>query len=226
MAVLSPIGYRFGWWNVHVALLVLLKWAAIGAGVALVASLAAALLSRPASGRKGFGLALSGLIIGSVVAGLPAWQAAKARSLPLIHDITTDTGNPPRFVALAEVRKAAPNGLEYEGATTAREQEQAYPDITPHFSQLPPDRLFARAESVARASGWDIAAMVPAEGRIEATDTSLLYGFKDDVVIRITPTGQGSRLDMRSMSRVGLSDVGVNATRIRKFFERLAASGG
>lgn len=217
VAMLSPIGYRLGWWDVHMALLVLLKCAAIGGLAAFAVSPVAMLLTRPRSGKRGFALAVLGLAIGAAVAVPLAWQGAKARR--------TDTVAPPGFVALAEVRKAAPNGADYAGEAVAHQQAQAYPEIAPHESTLPPAQLFARAEQLANDSGWMIAETVPAEGRIEATATSLLFGFKDDVVIRIAPTARGSRLDMRSASRVGRSDVGVNAARIGKFLARLTATG-
>ena len=225
VAMLSPIGYRLGWWDVHMALLVLLKFAAIGGLAAFAVSPVAMLLTRPRSGKRGFALAVLGFAIGASVAGPLAWQSAKARRLPLIHDITTDTVAPPGFVALAGVRKAAPNGADYAGEAVAHQQAQAYPEIAPHESTLPPAQLFARAEQLANDSGWTIAEIVPAEGRIEATATSLLFGFKDDIVIRIAPTARGSRLDMRSASRVGRSDVGVNAARIGKFLAHLTATG-
>jgi uncharacterized protein (DUF1499 family) len=81
--------------------------------------------------------------------------------------------------------------------------------------------MFKRAEATARAMGWEIVAAEPGEGRIEATDTTMWFGFKDDIVIRIVPEGEGSRLDIRSMSRVGKSDLGKNADRIRKFLAAL-----
>jgi uncharacterized protein (DUF1499 family) len=86
---------------------------------------------------------------------------------------------------------------------------------------LPPERSFEEALATAVDQGWEIAAAVPAEGRIEATDTTLWWGFKDDVVIRITPENAGSRLDIRSKSRVGLGDVGTNAARIEAYLEKL-----
>jgi uncharacterized protein (DUF1499 family) len=86
---------------------------------------------------------------------------------------------------------------------------------------VPPGKVFNDAQRVARDMGWEIVAAVPGEGRIEATDTTLLYGFTDDVVVRITPSGQGTRVDVRSVSRMGKSDIGVNAKRIRTFLAKL-----
>ena len=95
---------------------------------------------------------------------------------------------------------------------------------TPAVIEAPAAKVFERALAVAQAMGWAIVASVPGEGRIEATDTTLLYGFKDDVVVRIAPDGDASRVDVRSVSRVGKSDVGVNAKRIRKFLSKLSVA--
>jgi uncharacterized protein (DUF1499 family) len=94
----------------------------------------------------------------------------------------------------------------------------------PALLEQPPAQAFQRAERAARAMGWEIVAVAPESLRIEATDTTLLFGFKDDIVIRIAAAGSGSRVDVRSLSRVGKSDFGVNAKRIRKFMQQLAAS--
>lgn len=222
---LSPLGYRLGLWGTTVALIYLVGAGVVVAGLGFIVSLVAAFRTRSATGNKSFTIAVVGLVI-SVLAGLfPLSQAVRANRLPSIHDITTDTENPPAFVALADTRRSAPNGLEYEGTETAVQQKQAYPSIAPLRSKLSGDELFALAEKTARALGWEIVAAVPGKGRIEATATSALYGFKDDIVIRIAAEGTGSRLDMRSMSRVGKSDIGVNAGRIANFLHRLRASG-
>jgi uncharacterized protein (DUF1499 family) len=144
-----------------------------------------------------------------------------ASSVPPIHDITTDTANPPVFVAIAPLRAEAPNGVEYKAEDNAAQQQEAYPDIEPLVTDVPPAEMFSRAEATARAMNWEIVATSPEEGRIEATDTTMWFGFKDDVVIRITPEGEGSRLDIRSMSRVGKSDIGKNAERIRAFLAKV-----
>ena len=215
--VLSPIGYRLGLWDAGFALRKLLAMATIAAVVALVLCVLAFIFSKMSGATLNTGRVLVGFTLSALLAGYVLLQLNNVQSLPYIHDITTDTANPPTFVALADARKAAPNGLEYKGAEIAEKQKQAYPDITPLISTLPPNELFAKAEAAARASGWEIAAADASQGRIEATQTTLLYGFKDDVVIRIVAKDGGSQLDMRSMSRVGQSDVGVNAKRIREF---------
>jgi hypothetical protein len=141
-----------------------------------------------------------------------------------IHDITTDTDDPPQFVALYALRLKTFNGPEYGGEKIARIQKAAYPDIAPRVLDEPPPRAFERAHAAVRLMGWHIAAAVAEEGRIEATATTPLLRFKDDVVIRVRPQGSGSRIDVRSKSRLGRSDLGANAKRIRKYFEVLDAA--
>jgi Protein of unknown function (DUF1499) len=188
-------------------------YAAGAAAVLAAAWILFALIGRSAAG---FGALLVALIVAGAAAYMPITMRMTAQKLPVIHDITTDTANPPVFNALAPVRAGAPNGVDYK--TDPAEQQKGYPDIAPLIApEVSPADMFKRAEATARAMGWEIAAAVPEEGRIEATETTQWWGFKDDIVIRIAPEGAGSRLDIRSMSRVGKSDIGKNAERIRKF---------
>lgn len=141
--------------------------------------------------------------------------------LPRIHDISTDTANPPKFVAVLPLRLGARNPVDYAPAT-ALQQKSGYPDIAPLTLSVPPAEAFARAERAANALGWTIVATAAVEGRLEATDTTPLFGFKDDIVVRVTPaTDGGSIVDVRSLSRVGGSDFGTNAKRVRAFLRRM-----
>src|SRR6266540_4924844 len=223
--LLAPLGYRLGVWDVRFALLTLVKWATMASLAAFVVCLLAAVGGWVRHHRGDRGYAYVGLLLSVLCAGVPLYHYAQAQRVPAIHDITTDTVHPPTFVALGAARTAAPNGLAYEGATVAAAQQRAYPDLVPYLSPLSPATLFAQAEAVARTLGWEIVAAEPQQGRLEATDTSLLFGFTDDIVIRITPHARGSQLDIRSMSRVGRSDVGVNAHRIRRFLTQVAYLG-
>ena len=103
----------------------------------------------------------------------------------------------------------------------AQQQREGYPDLAPATLPVPRDQAFDRALAVAQAEGWEIVTADKASGRIEATDTTRWFGFKDDIVVRLTPWGSGTRVDMRSVSRVGRSDVGTNARRIEGFFDAL-----
>jgi len=212
--------YRLG--LVHLTdVLVLMRWGAwIGLGAAAVA-LVGAWITRPGAQRRGFALTLAGAVAGAVAFGVPFALLHSAKASPPIHDITTDTENPPRFVAIIALRQGSPNSVEYQGEAVAGRQRMAYPDIRPVTLAEPPDAAFKRALTAARDIGWQIVATVPAQGRIEATDTTLWFGFKDDIVVRVTPTAVGSRLDVRSVSRLGEGDLGKNAARIRAYVRRL-----
>lgn len=148
----------------------------------------------------------------------------KAESLPFIHDITTDTENPPAFKAVLPLRADADNPSEYGGPEIAEQQKKAYSDVKPLDFPFDKARAFEMSLQTAQDLGWEIVDSNSDEGRIEATDTTLFFGFKDDVVIRLTPLegGASTRIDVRSVSRVGKSDVGANAARIRKFLGKLS----
>ena len=222
-ALASGAGYRLGLWHFRTGFLIL-RWAGYVALGAAALSLLGAVVARPGTRRGGLVLGLAGVVIGLATAGIPWQQWRTVQSLPYIHDITTDTDHPPAFVAVLPLRKGAENSVEYSGAAVAEQQKKAYPDLAPALIQAPVAKVFERAEAAARAMGWEIVASAPNEGRIEATDTTLLYGFKDDVVVRIVAEGDSSRVDVRSVSRVGKSDVGVNAKRIRIFLSKLSAT--
>lgn len=218
LLLLAGPGTRMEWWDFRTGFQ-LMRWAAY-TGIA-AAGLAAAMIAMPQARRAGLGALLFALVLGLVVAYVP-WQGMRqARSVPPIHDITTDTEQPPQFVAVLPLRADAPNSAEYEGAEIARQQVEAYPDITTHRLPVSPDVAFTRALDAAEEMGWEIVAADPGARRIEATDTTFWFGFKDDVVIRVAADGSGSKVDVRSVSRVGGSDVGANAKRIREYLRRL-----
>jgi uncharacterized protein (DUF1499 family) len=129
-------------------------------------------------------------------------------------------------VKIIELRRKAPNPPGYDGPEVAAKQRAAYPDIVPLELPLPVDAVFARALATAKALGWEIVAAEPAAGRIEAVDTTRWLRFKDDVVIRIAPRAAATgttltRVDVRSKSRTGRSDLGANAARIRRFLQHM-----
>jgi uncharacterized protein (DUF1499 family) len=221
---MSGPGYRLGWWPLGTGF-TLLKWAAYLGIAAVVVSLAGAVITRPGARRGGFGLALLGLLVGIVVFWMPYAQERTAAEVPRIHDITTDTQNPPQFVAVLPLRAGAPNSTVYGGPALAAQQEKGYPDLKPLDLKLPPDQAFDKALAVAKSMGWTIDGTDKAAGRIEATDTTFWFGFKDDIVIRVqADPGGGSRIDVRSESRIGRSDVGTNARRIRKYLAALRSA--
>ena len=224
-APLSGIGYRLGWWPLPIGFGAL-RWAAYGAIAATAIGLIGAIVTRPGTSRRGFARSLTAMLIGVATFGGPAMTLYHARHAPSIHDITTDTANPPAFVAVLPLRAGASNSTVYGGPEVAALQRAAYPRVIPFESVSAPQIMFARALAGARDAGWTIQAEAPSEGRIEATATTLLFGFKDDVVIRVTPTAGGSRVDVRSESRIGKGDVGTNAKRVESFLDTLARTSG
>jgi uncharacterized protein (DUF1499 family) len=220
---LAPTGYKLDWWHFRTGF-GFLRWAVYIGGAGLLVSLIGVALTWPGMGRPGFPFAVAGAVVALLVAAMPLNQYRIVMSLPFIHDITTDTENPPKFVALVDARSQpnVENGVDYGGPEVAAQQKEAYPDIVPAQYVQTKDEVFSQAVAVAKGMGWEIAAEVPAEGRIEATDTTFWFAFKDDIIIRIAddPNG-GTRVDVRSVSRVGRSDVGANAKRIRAFMTRL-----
>jgi uncharacterized protein (DUF1499 family) len=220
--LLAGLGYRWGWWHFGTGIQIM-RWSATTDLAAVVLTLAAAMFALKYGTRRAVAASVAGLVLSLVVAGPPLYYWRTAERVPRIHDISTDTGNPPRYVAVLPLRKGAQNAADYS-ADVASQQKQAYPDIAPAMLDVPPAEAFARAERAARAMGWEIVAVAPGDLRIEATDTTLLFNFKDDIVIRVAAAGSGSRVDVRSLSRVGKSDLGVNANRIRKFLRQLAGT--
>jgi len=217
------LGYRFGLWGLGPAF-ALLKWSVYGAGAAVLVAAIALVLAVTGRSAGAFGAGLLAVLVAAGTAAVPLAMRRTAESVPRIHDITTDTERPPEFVTLRPVREQSPNGAAYGGPEVAAAQKRGYPDVVPLLLPVSPDRAFARAESVARALGWEIASTAPAQGRLEATATTRWFAFKDDIVVRVAPALDGSRVDIRSVSRVGQSDLGANAARIRAFLSALRAT--
>ena len=163
------------------------------------------------------GSALGFLVVAPVFA-----TALTGAGVPQIHDITTDLQHPPEFVAVKTLRTSAHNSLNrLKPENLAALQQEGYPDLGPLWINRSVDQVFDQAIGLVKKRGWEIAAIAADEGRIEATDTTPIMGFKDDIVIRVQMLGDRTRVDMRSASRVGKSDLGVNAARIRHFLHDL-----
>lgn len=169
-------------------------------------------------------LLLTAAVISLAAAGVPVRMLMIVRSVPMIHDITTDTDDPPQFDAVLKLRQGALNSAAYGGLQTAEQQHKAYPDIVPLVLDLSPEQSFARSLTAAKKLGWTVISRNEEKGIIEATDTTFWFGFTDDIVIRISPQDKGSRIDLRSLSRVGKSDLGANAKRVREFLKAVKKS--
>ncbi len=220
LLIASGMGSHLGLWHFRTGFTMLKYGAFLGLASAVLGSAALVVSSRR---RLWQAVIVSSVAVafGVTAFAIPYSWKQTAMRLPKIHDISTDAVDPPRFVAVLPLRKGAPNPAEYGGAEIAAKQAQGYPELKTVSLPLPLDRAFGLALETAHSMGWQIVAAAPDEGRIEASDTTFWFGFIDDIVIRVRPGANGSLLDIRSVSRVGLSDVGTNAARIRRFIAKL-----
>ena len=227
LLALGPIGWRAGWWHFRVGFFYLMPWAGYFGIAAVLVSVLTLVFGRAVIGWRGVAIGIVACISGGVAAYMPIHYYAMRGRYPPIDDITTDTANPPAFVAVVAARLAeGDNPATYGGARIAQQQRRAYPDIAPLALAVPPARAFSHALDTAQRMGWTIVDGDPVTGRIEANDRSRWFGFTDDIVIRITASGTGSRVDLRSSSRHGRGDFGVNAARIRAYLAALRQSVG
>lgn len=237
----AGLGYRFGLVPLGVALQRMLPWGAYvagaGAALCLLALIVGAVTYKGAFVRQGR-LAIIGLIVGAVGIYIPYSIRYSDSPRPPIHDISTDLENPPAFVDVLPLREqtGATNTAEYlqenkrAGGVVINvpdAQRKAYPDVQPIMMEgVSATDAFNRALEAVKRQGWTLVTAKPEEGRIEAWDKTFWFGFIDDVVIRVAATDNGSRIDVRSVSRVGGGDVGKNAQRIRGYTQTLRSIGG
>lgn len=223
LLLVSGLGVRAGLWPFRMG--IALFGAAIGVGLAGAVLAGIGLAIPRLRARSAPGLLIA-VLVGTASALVPLAFLRQSLAVPAIHDITTDTDHPPPFVAIVPLRAGAPNPHEHPGAHIAELQRIGYPELRPRVLAAPPAQAFARALAAARAMELEIVAADENAGRIEAVATTRWFGFKDDMVVRITRSGAGSRIDVRSKSRVGRSDVGANARRIQEFLTRVGGERG
>jgi len=230
-ALVAAVGSGQGAWHFGVGFGILRYafYAAIAGGIVAVVAF---VMSRRSGARTGR-LNLLALVVALLFAGYLTSYIMTARSVPAIHDVTTDLVDPPQFAALsvrADNLENIPDGGRPERGAMDPESRwkalhrEAYGDLRP--LRLPGTVASTKklGQSLMLDRGWKIAKIAPDAGTIEATATTLFFRFKDDVVLRVRPDPAregGSIVDMRSISRVGGSDVGVNAERIRAFLRDL-----
>ncbi|MFT5538601.1 MAG: hypothetical protein ACI82H_000114 [Alphaproteobacteria bacterium] len=216
LAVSAGLGNRIGLWTYREGFNAL-GWLVYVGGAAAVISALGIVLGLM-TGRSGLTivLALAGLILGSAVAWIPYEARMALRASPRLADITTDTAYPPAFVKIIPIREAAKarNKTDYTVQKAAL-QAKHYPDLKPAMLTISPDETFDRAIRAVKMAGLNLIDADKKTGRIEATATTFWFGFKDDVVIRIAAAPVGTRVDIRSSSRVGRREAGKNAARVR-----------
>lgn len=223
--LMSGYGYQWRLWELGVGFL-FLRYSAYAA-IALAATSLVSLWFLRKSKSQAILYAIISLILTGIVGGSAFYWQQRAQSVPPIHDITTDLENPPAFDAMVRLRQDAPNPPEYAGEETRQAQMESYPDVEPLVINSDMQVVMDVAVNLILQRDWDLVAINRKEGRIEATEKLAWFGFKDDVVLRFTSEGENeTRVDMRSKSRIGRSDVGVNAKRIKRFLTDLEQSVG
>ena len=222
LLLLAPLGYRLQFFSLELAFLALFGSGVLIGFVSIVVSLFGFFktVKRLPSSQRDLYLSVPSVVIGVGVLSVPASFVLGA-SAPPIHDITTDMVNPPQFVSVVPLH--TPDRTVYEGETISSQQRRAYPDIQPAILELPVNVAFDHALAAVHEMGWLLVDADPTTGRIEATDTTFWFGFKDDLVVRITAVEDGARVDVRSLSRVGVGDLGANAKRIRRYMATLVS---
>jgi len=219
----SPLGYKYG-----VAELMPSFASLLLALTLAVIVFVGGLIMTVVANRKGLIRDRQFLLVAVAISLIPmiamAPPIAKVRSVPPIHDISTDGLNPPTFDVVIGLRAEAPNDLEYgseqdSAAALAKLQQAAYPQIVTLESDLSVPEAVAQAALVLAQQDLEVVNVDVDNGRVEAVATTFWFGFKDDLVVRIQPTHTGSKIDVRSVSRVGQSDLGANAARIAKFLQ-------
>ena len=219
----SPLGYKYG-----VAELMPSFASLLLALTLAVIVFVGGLIMTVVANRKGLIRDRQFLLVAVAISLIPmiamAPPIAKVRSVPPIHDISTDGLNPPTFDVVIGLRAEAPNDLEYgseqdSAAAMAKLQQAAYPQIVTLESDLSVPEAVAQAALVLAQQDLEVVNVDVDNGRVEAVATTFWFGFKDDLVVRIQPTHTGSKIDVRSVSRVGQSDLGANAARIAKLLQ-------
>ena len=165
--------------------------------------------------------ALTALVVALLALVAPLNTVHQGAGVPMIHDITTDLVDPPIFVEVLRNRSISDNSLDIDAEVLAA-QKAYYTDIGPTMLPMAKTEAFALVREAVDAFDWVVYAENANLGYIEATASTPFFGFRDDVIIRVTEVTGGARVDMRSASRVGLSDLGVNAGRIRDFMAMVA----
>ncbi len=220
LPVLGALGTRMGLWSFGVGLLLApvgLLFAIIGL---VLGSIALPRLRRAGAplGGVAAGAGLSALVLlylgGATLSGF---------SVPPIHNVSTDIADPPAFTTAASLRGDGDNPLSYDSETIGPIQREFYPELTSLVTQLPRDQVYELAREVLVDMGLELTREAPEQGEIEAVATTFWFGFKDDVAVRLRETDAGTRMDVRSVSRVGVSDLGANADRISEIINRVQA---
>ena len=236
----AALGARFGVFDWRFSLgTLIVEWGPrlmIAVLILAVAILIATLVRAP---RQGWRSALVAVLIPAAGLGYLVWVRSQSQDIPPIHDVSTRPADPPAFSPVLLAQRAAspdtnpvvslivpvsmlekyagPRFTDMADSSLGQIAAEAYPSVQPLTTPATVDTAYAAALAEARAKGWAMVSEDPATGTLNATATTFWFGFKDDVAVRVRPEGAGSVIDVRSTSRVGLSDLGANAARIEAY---------
>ena len=225
LLLIGALGSKFGLWGFQSGLLAVAA-AIVMAAIGLLVGVVAIFVSRKRQITGDRPALLISLGVSTLILALMGVQFYQASSVPAIHNISTDIEDPPQFDAVVALRGQDSNDLAYDGKTIGPLQQAAYPAVQSLMLPGTPGDALSAAIAALEDMGLDIVATNAAAGIVEATATTFWFGFKDDVVVRVRATGNGSVVDARSVSRVGVSDIGANARRITQLLKRLQAQSG
>jgi uncharacterized protein (DUF1499 family) len=214
----AAVGTRLDLWSFRIGFGIL-RWTVVGAVLTGLCSLLAFWITLPLrSEKRGFTLALLGLTISAIVVGIPVRWKLAGNETPPIHDITTDLDNPPRFNVISRYRDFRHNDLDREEPALSNTQKQHYPELESLTLNQSKRDCMRKVIEIARDSHWEFRSIDWEEGHVEATDRTFWFGFLDDIAIRVQSlSDQRCKIDLRSVSRYGVNDLGTNARRIRRF---------
>jgi uncharacterized protein (DUF1499 family) len=199
---------------------------AVAAAIVSLTLAAAALVSIWNEGHIGAGRASFALILSMMVLAVPLWSLPDLLQLPRLYEVTTDIASPPAFDRIAKIRPGQANPVRYEPSFGPL-QMAAYPDVKPLYVSRPIADVYFAVHEVVKSLNWKVIDEQSPEnaktGYIEAVDRTFIFGFTDDVAIRITGSPKTAKIDIRSSSRFGQHDLGRNAKRIRRFMVEVKA---
>ena len=223
LLAIAPVGWRFGWWPYRFALNSLMPASGLIAAITVILGTLIMAMRWPELNPRAVATLSVALVLALALVYVPFHYYRLYSTYPSVHDITTDIDDPPTFNAVLPARAAEhASSVTYDDPRLPQLQKTAYPDVVPIMAALSVTTAFDAALGVANSMpGWTIIASDRDAGRIEASQQSRWFRFTDDVVIRVICDAAGSRIDMRSASRQGRSDFGVNAARIRAYMSAL-----
>lgn len=218
LPVLGGLGTRVGVWSFGIGLL-LAPLGLLAGVIGLLLGLVA--LTRLRKAGKPLGMAASGTGVSALGALYLGSAVLSAFTVAPIHNVSTDIEDPPEFTVAASLRSETDNSLVYDSETIGPLQREGYPDLGPLVLDMPRDRMYELVRGILIDMGFELTREDPEQGEIEAVATTFFFGFKDDLVVRLRETGAGTRMDVRSVSRVGVVDLGANAERIFEIVGRV-----